>query len=76
MSGVDDPFARVRKLSSNSRSLSADYDDLLAKAHRAGPGTRMALTYLRQANELGPEVTNALSQYHEAVADLVAFLKR
>jgi len=35
----------------------------------------MALTYLRQANDMAPDVANALSEYQEAVADLVAFLK-
>jgi len=72
---VDDPFARVWKLAREYRSLTADYDVLLAKAHRAGHGTRPALAYLRQANELATEVTNALYQYHQAVADVVAFLK-
>jgi hypothetical protein len=76
MAGVDDPFAKVRQLARNYRSLSADYDDLLAKAQRAGHGTPLALAYIRQANQLAPEVTNALNQYHDAVADLVAFLKR
>jgi hypothetical protein len=73
---VDDPFARVWKLARNYRSLSEAYDALLARAHQAGPGTPMAVSYLRQANQLAPDVAEALSNYQEAVAHLVAFVKQ
>ena len=72
---MDDPFARVRKLARNYRSLSDAYDALLARAHQSGAGTPLALSFLRQANDMAPNVANALSEYQEAVADLVAFLK-
>ena len=65
------PFARIKTLAADYRTLADAYDEELMAAHHAGHGTVEAMEHLRKAKAMAPYVLDVLSRYQGAVAAVV-----
>ena len=65
-------LAEIRDLSAAYRALTEAYDEELRQAHHAEHGTAAMIRHLRAANDLAPEMMEALRKYQAAVAALAS----
>jgi hypothetical protein len=56
--------------------VTAEYDGFLSRAHESGLGRQAMVDALKKANAVGPKATEALKDYHAAVAALARFYQQ